>query len=170
MTEPGYPDRIIQTTGQPGVAIFPGLGISYAITWEVFILWSNKRTLEHVSAEEFGSLLTQNPVVADIAAGRGISGFMAPGEPGCLVIPYRDRTLHRHFINDAAWFTAVGIPSATPITSDALRALAPTRGTDLVLTPIQPKPHKEYRCTQTWQTGPDGNRYLVTTCSWQDVP
>lgn len=121
MPNEGVPDRIVITQGQPGLAVFSEFSTAYAISWDVYMRWSG-RSIEHISSDDYERIKTLYPVAADLAAGRGIRAYQVPGpgNPGCLVVPYRDGMVFRHHIDSVEWLAAVGLSNLTGISAEEL--------------------------------------------------
>jgi hypothetical protein len=132
---PGVPSRIIQTEGQPALALFNNPNESYALSREFASLWQPVRPIETIPDPEYGAYLHDYPIRADLAPQRAIVGYQAPNEPGCLVVTWRDKRRSRHYINSPTFLRAVGITDLVSITTSDLHGLAPMRGRDFRVAP-----------------------------------
>ena len=103
------PNYILVTSGQPSIAVFEGRRESFALGCpEIRDAWSAILS-QNVSGADFSSLLSINPVVADLRCDGSISGYGLSDEgPGLLLITHRDGTPHRHYINSPLFLTALG--------------------------------------------------------------
>jgi hypothetical protein len=122
------PEKIIITDGQPALALFYDPNESFALGREIAKLWEPVCPTEKVSRGTYSLRKRNFPVRADLAKGRDIGAYQARGEPGCLVVQWRDGTSVRHYLNSTKFLTAVGVQRLKAITAAELHALAPNRG------------------------------------------
>jgi len=128
--EDGVPTKIIITDGQPGVALFDNPKESFALTYDFYKLWERVRPIQAVTPAEYSAALAEFPVRADLGAGYSIQAFQAAGEPGCLVVKWREGKVVRYYVNAPEFVSAVGLKDLAVITKDDLHSRAETRGRD----------------------------------------
>ena len=128
----GVPEAIVQTAGQPALAVFPERRESFALGCNFSNLWKGLR-VEQVSSTVYSATKSAAPVVADIHCDGRIQAYAPQGEPGALVIPYRDGASRRHYVSDVAFVKAItGSDRFIPISREDFAARFPQRGTDFV--------------------------------------
>jgi len=126
----GVPEAIIQTVGQPALAVFPERKESFALGCDFSNLWRGLR-VEQVSSTVFSATKAAAPVVADINCDGRIQAYAPQGEPGALVIRYRDGVSRRHYISDIEFVKVItGSDRLIPISRQDFAARFPQRGTD----------------------------------------
>lgn len=126
----GVPEAIVQTAGQPALAVFPERKESFAIGCDFSNLWRGLR-VEQVSSTVFSATKAAAPVVADIYCDGRIQAYAPSGEPGALVIRYRDGVNRRHYISDVEFVKVItGSDRLIPISRQDFAAQFPQRGTD----------------------------------------
>ena len=126
----GVPEAIVQTAGQPALAVFPERKESFAIGCDFSNLWRGLR-VEQVSSTVFSATKAAAPVVADIYCDGRIQAYAPSGEPGALVIRYRDGVIRRHYISDVEFVKVItGSDRLIPISRQDFAAQFPQRGTD----------------------------------------
>jgi hypothetical protein len=127
---PGVPDFIYQTEGQPVIATFFGRGESYALgCMRLRNLWSSVPT-KSLSSDSFRGILDSYPIVADIPCNGNVRAYAPKGEPGALVFKNRDGQLCRHYVNSTDWFVTTRAGGEIPITAQQFRQDVPCRGSD----------------------------------------
>lgn len=126
------PNYILQTTGQPDVAIFESNGESFALGCsEIRDVWGGVPS-RRVSAEEFRQALNIHPVVADLRCDGSIEAIKLSDEaPVLLLIPHRDGHTYRHYIDSASFINALGSGSIIDQDGPTFRSAHPRRGNDL---------------------------------------
>ena len=128
---PGIPDFIYQTQGQPVIATFFGRKESYALgCMELRKLWGSVPT-KVLSSASFRSVIQSNPVVADIPCDGRVRAYAPKGEPGALVFKYRNGESCRHYVNSGEWLTVTRAGGEIPISAAQFRSDFPCRGSDL---------------------------------------
>jgi hypothetical protein len=124
------PEAIVQTAGQPALAVFPERRESFAVGCNFSNLWRGLR-VEQVSSTVYSATKAAAPVVADIYCDGRIQAYAPQGEPGALVIPYRDGVSRRHYINNIEFVKVItGSDRLIPISRQDFAARFPQRGTD----------------------------------------
>jgi hypothetical protein len=128
---PGVPDFIYQTQGQPVIATFFGRKESLALgCMDLRKLWGSVPT-KGLSSASFNSVLQSNPVVADIPCDGRVRAYAPKGEPGALVFKHRNGEFCRHYVNSREWLTATRAGGEIPISAAQFRSEFPCRGSDL---------------------------------------
>ena len=132
----GVPDYIVEFSGQPAIAMFEDVKQSYAIGCPALrSLWSKVQVQRSVSSAIFNQIIAINPIVADIPCNGRVRAYSPKGEPGALVIPYRNCSLCRHYVNSTAFFTATCAGGEIPISAQDFRSQFACRGTDFRVAP-----------------------------------
>jgi hypothetical protein len=127
----GVPDYIVEYRGQPAIAVFEDVNQSYAIGCPaVRSLWSKVNVQRAVTSAIFNQIIAINPIVADLPCNGRVRAYAPKGEPGALVIPYRDGSFCRHYVNSTAFFAATRAGGEIPISAQDFRSEFACRGTD----------------------------------------
>lgn len=126
----GVPEAMIQTAGQPVLAVFPERSESFALGCNFSNLWRGLR-VESVSSTVYSATKSAAPVVADIHCDSRIQAYAPQGEPVALVIQYRDGVSRRHYISDIEFARVItGSDRSISISRQDFIARFPQRGTD----------------------------------------
>ncbi|MEG4280511.1 hypothetical protein QUA62_24000 [Microcoleus sp. MON1_C1] len=126
----GVPEAIVQTAGQPALAVFPERKESFALGCDFSNLWRGL-SVEQVSSTVYSATKAAAPVVADINCDGRVQAYAPQGEPAALVISYRDGVSRRHYINNTEFVRVItGSDRLIPISRQDFARRFPQRGTD----------------------------------------
>lgn len=126
----GVPEAMIQTDGQPVIAVFPERKESFALGCNFSNLWRGLR-VEEVSSTVYRATTASAPVVADIHCDGRVQAYAPQGEPVALVIQYRNGVSRRHYISDIEFARVItGSDRSVSISRQDFMARFPERGTD----------------------------------------
>jgi hypothetical protein len=124
------PEAIVQTAGQPAIAVFPERKESFALGCDFSNLWRGLR-VEPVSSTVYRATISAAPVVADISCDGRVQAYAPQGEPVALVIQYRDGISRRHYISDVEFARVItGSDRSISISRQDFATRFPQRGTD----------------------------------------
>ena len=109
--------------------MFPERKESFALGCSFSSLWSLR--VEQVSATIYYATQSAAPVVADIHCDGRVQAYAPQGEPGALVIPYRDGVSRRHYISNVEFAKVItGSDRFIQISAQDFAKRFPQRGTD----------------------------------------
>lgn len=119
---------VISHPGQPIVAVFSGVGKSYALGCSKLAEAFGGQTIS-LDSVEWGKFLSKFPVAGDIHCNGRTILYAPEGEPGAIVFRHRNGQYYRHYVSSPLFFEAIG-GNPIPISAPKFRSEFPNRGVD----------------------------------------